>query len=132
MEVLIKPLIIALIMLVVGGVVVAMTIKKASRQKRAWLQSKIDNDEFVEGVITKRDVMTEINGNFLDTSTSYNYYIELDNHRRLQVKSLKEYNALPLNQYCKVLVDNDEVIIYIEGYTNLDKAIFQFNSSKVS
>ena len=96
-----------------------MLFKRIKRDRKQWFQDKIDNNELVEGIVTKRDVMTNVRGGLFSTETNYNYYIEIDNHYRYKVKSLKEYNALPLNQPCKVLVVNEE-IMYIEGYTDLN------------
>ncbi|PTK47091.1 hypothetical protein BUZ69_04450 [Staphylococcus saprophyticus] len=109
MGVLIQTLIVSLI----GVVILYKVVKMRNRlveSRFEWYQNKIDNNEFVKGVVTKKDV------------TGNDYYIEIDNQNRFKVKGLKMYNALSLNQTYKVLVEDKE-IKYIDGNTTLEEAV---------
>lgn len=109
MGILIQTLIVSLI----GVVILYKVVKMRNRHVESrfeWYQNKIDNNEFVKGVVTKKDVI----GN--------DYYIEIDNQNRFKVEGLKMYNALSLNQTYKVLVEDKE-IKYIDGNTTLEEAV---------
>jgi len=97
-----------MLVLAIGVIMLGLLIIRAKQKKRKWLKTKIENDEFIEGVVTNKKVME-----------NENYFIELDNQYMYKARFLKDYNALPLNISCKIIVGG-EYIRYIEGFTTLN------------
>lgn len=89
------------------------------------IKTKLDEGDYIEGYVTDREVVTYSEG-IISKTLKHEYYIEIDNHYRFRVNSLKKYNALPLHQKCKIIT-TDETIVYIEGYTKLEgRGMFEF------
>lgn len=100
-------------------------IKKIQQDNINRIQKKIENKEYIEGIVTKKQAVPK-DFSITKWKWEYDYLIEIDNGNPLYAKTLKQYNAIPLNKPCKV-VTFGEKIMYLEGYTKLEgRGMLQF------
>ncbi|BBD87507.1 hypothetical protein [Staphylococcus argenteus] len=100
-------------------------IKKIQQDNINRIQKKLENKEHIEGIVTKKQAIQK-DFSITKWKWEYNYLIEIDNSKQLYAKTLKQYNAIPLNKPCKV-VAFDETIMYLDGYTKIEgRGMLQF------
>lgn len=113
---------ICVVLFPVSAVYLLRLLQKSNLRR---IKTKLNSGEYIEGYVTNRADIAYSDG-IIFTTLKHEYYIEIDNHYRFRVNSLKKYNALPLHQKCKVIT-TDETIVYIEGYTKLEgRGMFEF------